>query len=337
MAPWKQTLVAALAVGALFLPGSATVSTATADGPIVIRYASLAPGGSSFGKVLKAWGRSVKKETEGRVEIRFYAGGSQGDERDFIRKVRAGQLDAAGVTTTGLGMLVRPILVLTAPGLLTEYEDLYRVRELLRERFEKLFREAGFELLAWGDGGYNRLFSVAPFAKPDDLKKMRPWGWKDDPVFSGYLATIGANPVRVGAPEVYPGLQTRMIDIVPASAITAIAFQWHTKLKYVAKQHLNILVGGSIIDAKKYGQLTDVDQRILKETAVRGAKANDKLVVRDDAKGYRAMLERGIDEIDLSANQAAWDAVAKETRQRLVGRVYSKSLLESVSALALKK
>ena len=136
----------ALAVGALFIPGAATSSTATADGPIVIRYASLAPAGSSFGKVLKAWGRSVKKETEGRVELRFYPGGSQGDERDFIRKVRAGQLDAAGVTTTGLGMLVRPILVLTAPGLLTEYADLYRVRESLRERFEGLFREAGFEL-----------------------------------------------------------------------------------------------------------------------------------------------------------------------------------------------
>lgn len=326
----------ALAVATLFLPGGAAVPTATADGPIVIRYASLAPSGSSFGKVLKAWGRSVKKETEGRVELRFYSGGSQGDERDFIRKVRAGQLDAAGITTTGLGMLVRPILVLTTPGLLTEYEDLYRVRESLRERFEELFRESGVELLAWGDGGYNRLFSATPFAKPDDLKRMRPWGWKDDPVFNAYLAVIGANPVRVGAPEVYPALQTRMIDIVPASAIIAIAFQWHTKLNYMAKQHLNILVGGSIVDARKFDQLTEGDQRVLKETAVRGAKANDKLVVRDDTKGYQAMLERGIKEVDLSAHQAAWDAVAKKTRQRLVGRVYSKSLLDNVTKLAGK-
>ena len=121
MSSWKHSLVVALAAAALFLPGSA-VSNAAADGPIVIRYASLAPPGSAFGKILKAWGRQYKKETEGRSELRFYTGGSQGDERDFIRKIRAGQIDAAGITTTGMGMIVRPILVLTAPGLITEME-----------------------------------------------------------------------------------------------------------------------------------------------------------------------------------------------------------------------
>jgi TRAP-type C4-dicarboxylate transport system substrate-binding protein len=70
MARWKGLLAAVLAFAALCIPGSTSLPTAAADGPIVIRYASLAPGNSSFGKVLKAWNRSVKKETEGRVEIR---------------------------------------------------------------------------------------------------------------------------------------------------------------------------------------------------------------------------------------------------------------------------
>ena len=103
MRTWKHLLVVALATAAPLLPGSA-ISNASADGPVVIRYASLAPAGSAFGKILKAWGRQFKKETEGRAEIRFYTGGSQGDERDFIRKMRAGQIDAAGITTTGMGM-----------------------------------------------------------------------------------------------------------------------------------------------------------------------------------------------------------------------------------------
>ena len=126
----------ALAVAALFLPGS-PASNAAADGPIVIRYASLAPPSSAFGKILKAWGRTFKKETEGRAELRFYTGGSQGDERDFIRKIRAGQIDAAGITTTGMGMVVRPILVLTAPGLITEMEQLYHVRTALRRSLRR--------------------------------------------------------------------------------------------------------------------------------------------------------------------------------------------------------
>jgi len=333
---WKHSLVVALAVAALFLPGS-PASNAAADGPIVIRYASLAPPSSAFGKILKAWGRTFKKETEGRAELRFYTGGSQGDERDFIRKIRAGQIDAAGITTTGLGMVVRPILVLTAPGLITEMEQLYHVRAALRGRFEEMFQEAGFELLTWGDGGKNRLFSAKPFAKPSDLKSMRPWAWKDDPVFAGYLGVIGANPVRVGANEVYGGLQTRMIDTVPSSCIMAVAIQWYTKLNYMAKQNLNVLVGGSIVKHEVFARLTPGDQKILLDTAERGARAMDKIVIRDDERAYQTLLSRGLIEVDLSPHKAEWDAVAKTARDQLAGRVYSKSLLAQVTALAAEK
>jgi len=333
---WKHLLAVALAVAALFLPGS-QVSNAAADGPIVIRYASLAPPSSAFGKILKAWGRTFKKETEGRAELRFYTGGSQGDERDFIRKIRAGQIDSAGITTTGMGMVVRPILVLTAPGLITEMDQLIHVRTELRSRFEEMFRESGFELLTWGDGGKNRLFSVNPFARPSDLKSGRPWAWKDDPVFAGFLGVIGANPVRVGANEVYGGLQTRMIDTVPSSCIMAVAIQWYTKLNYMAKQNFNILIGGSIIKKEVFDRLTPGDQKILLDTAERGARAMDKIVIRDDDKAYRTLVERGIQEVDLSPYQAEWDAVAAKAREQLAGRVYSKSLLAEVTKLASEK
>ncbi len=323
-----------LVLGASSFPGGVFVSAAAPDSPIIIRYATLAPPGSSFGKVLRAWGRTLKKQTEGRVTLRLYGGGSQGDERDVLRKMRAGQLDAAGVTTTGLGMLVRPVLVLTVPGLLTEYDELHRVRMKLRGRFNTLFERAGVQLLAWGDGGKNRLFSTRIIAKPDDLKHARPWAWKDDPVFAEFIRVIGANPVRVGAMEVYPGLQTRMIDVAPASCIAAVAFQWHTRLKYMAKDNLSVILGGSIITQEKFDALSPDDQRILVDTAERTARASDKIVRRDDMTAYQSMLKRGIEEIDTSPHKAAWDAVALETRKRLAGRVYSKSLLEAVQAEA---
>ena len=336
MRAWNYLLLVAFAAAALFLP-SGPISDVSADGPLVIRYASLAPPGSAFGKILKAWGRQFKKETEGRAEIRFYTGGSQGDERDFIRKIRAGQLDAAGITTTGMGMVVRPILVLTAPGLITEFDQLIHVRTQLRDRFEAMFHDAGFELLTWGDGGKNRLFSTEPFARPEDLKSRRPWAWKDDPVFAGFLSAIGANAVRVGANEVYGGLQTRMIDTVPCSAIMAIAIQWYTKLNFMAKQNFNIIVGGSIIKQEVFNQLTPKDQEILLNTAERGARAMDKIVLRDDAKAYQTLVERGINVVDLSPHQAEWDAISKKAREQLAGRVYSKSLLAQVTQLASEK
>lgn len=319
-----------LAASAFLLPGAVSSPQASADGPIVIRFASLAPAGSGFMKISKAWNRSVKKETENRVELRFYSGGSQGDERDFVRKMRVGQMDGAGISTTGLGMVARPVLVLTAPGLLVEYEQLKRARTELNDRFTKMFKDAGFVLLNWGEAGKNRLFSMEEFARPSDLKSVRPWAWKDDPVFAEFINAIGANPVRLGLPEVYGGLQTRMVDTVPASALAAVALQWYTRLKYMAKDNFNIMIGGGIVTQQKFDELSEHDQKVLFSTSARAAKANDTLVRRDDGRAYASLVARGMIEVDTAAYKAEWDAVAKKARENLVGRVYSKSLLEAV-------
>ncbi|MGB5285042.1 MAG: hypothetical protein WBN29_11065, partial [Polyangiales bacterium] len=79
------------------------------------------------------------------------------------------------------------------------------------------------------------------------------------------------------------------------------------------------------------------DQKILLDTAERGARAMDKIVSRDDDKAYRTLVERGIQEVDLSPYQAEWDAVAAKAREQLAGRVYSKSLLAEVTKLASEK
>ncbi len=314
--------------------GGSRTPHAEADGKTVIRYATIAPGGSAFGKVLKAWGRSLSKGTEGRVELRYYAGGSQGDERDFIRKMRAGQMDAAGVTTIGLGIIVRPALVLSAPGVIENYEDLARVRAKMNERFEKMFEDAGFVLLNWSDAGKGRIMSTVPILRPADLKMARPWAWKDDPIFSEFLKVVGANPVRLGVPEVYAGLQTKMIDVVPSSALAALALQWFTKLKYMSKDSFGIILGASIVKKEKFDQLSQGDQQILRETAKRAAEALDKVVRRDDAKAFDVLLERGIELLDTGPYRAEWEQAAKETRDRLTGRIFSKSLLAEVEAAA---
>ena len=329
----KSWFVFGLAVACL-LVGGARGQHAEADGKTIIRYATLAPAGSAFGKILKAWGRSLSKETEGRVEFRYYSGGSQGDERDFVRKMRAGQMDAAGVTTTGLGIVVRPVLVLSAPGVIETYEELGRVREKMNERFAEMFEEAGFVLLAWSDAGKGRLMSMDPILKPTDLKAHRPWAWKDDPMFAEFLKVVGANPVRLGVPEVYAALQTKMVDVVPSSAIGAVALQWYTKLNYMDKDSFGIILGASVVKREKFDQLSPADQKVLRDTAVRAAEALDQVVRRDDAKAYDVLLGRGIQEVDTSPYRADWDKAAADTRERLTGRIFSKSLLADVQAAA---
>ena len=331
----KRSWVVFVMTAACLLVGG--TPSADAEGKTVIRYATLAPSGSTFGKILKAWSRSLEKETDGRVELRYYSGGSQGDERDFIRKMRAGQMDAAGVTSTGLGIIVRPVLVLSSPGLIETYDELERVREKMTPRFDEMFREAGFELLAWADAGKGRIMSTMPILRPSDLKKARPWVWKDDPIFAEFLKVVGANGVRLGVPEVYAALQTKMVDVVPNSAIGAVALQWYTKLKYMSKDSFGIVMGASVIKKEKLDQLSAEDQAVLKSTAARAGAALDRVVRRDDAKAYQVLIDRGIEVLDTGPYRAEWEEAALQTRERLVGRIFSRSLLEEAEAAAKGK
>ena len=331
----RYTLVLALALTALFVPGRPSVSQAETAPTTTIRIASLAPPGSSFVKVLKAWSRTLQKETEGRVELRVFSGGSEGSDRDLVNRMKAGKLDAAGVATTGLSMVAPELQVLTAPGLLTTDEQLDRVRDKLDARLQKMIEKGGFKLLAWGDGGKNRVFSGEAFNAPADLAGKAAWAGKDNPVALAYVQALGSNPVRVGSTGVFPGLEDGTLEVVPASAMAAVAFQWYTKLKYMSSSNFNIIVGGSLISQKKFNELSPADQQALLDTAKRAASKLDQIVARDDARAYKTLLGRGITEVDASANQAAWDAVAKKARERLAQRgVYSKSLLKTVEAAA---
>ncbi|MBW2224858.1 MAG: TRAP transporter substrate-binding protein DctP, partial [Deltaproteobacteria bacterium] len=245
-----------------------------------------------------------------------FSGGSEGSDRDLVKRIKTGKLDAAGVATTGLSMVAPELQVLTAPGLLTDDAQLDRVREKLDAKLQKLIEDGGFKLLAWGDGGKNRVFSATEFGAPADLSAKPGWAGKDNAVALAYVTALGTNPV-------------------PASAMAAVAFQWYTRLKYVTSTNFNIIVGGSIISKKKFNELSKADQKTLVDTAKRAASRLDQIVGRDDARAYTTLLGRGITEVDTSANQAAWDAAAKKAREQLAQRgVYSKSLLKAVEAAA---
>jgi TRAP-type C4-dicarboxylate transport system substrate-binding protein len=327
----ELVLTLSLAFAAFAVPGS-ILNDVAADQAVELRFATLAPNGSSWMKVFNAWDRTIQEQTKNGLKLRFYAGGSQGDERDFIRKMRAGQVDGASVTTMGLSQLVRSTLVLTVPGVLSEYEELDRVRAALSTRFDQMFDQAGYKVLAWGDVGKTRLFSTERIERPSELKQLRPWAWKDDLIFTEFLKVVGANAVRLGVPEVYPGLQTRMIDTLPASALAAVSMQWYTRLSYVSKRNSGIIVGATVIRKDKLESLSEEHRKVLLETSRRVEAALQNSIRRDDANAYDTMLKRGMIEVDTQAHRAEWEAVNQQVRERLVGRVYPKSLLEDVIA-----
>lgn len=330
----RTWIVGLLALALATLPG-ATPRHADAQEAISLRIATLAPRGSAWMRVFDAWNNSLRTRTNNRLQFQFFPGGSQGDERDVIRKIRNGQLDGGAFTSTGLGQVVRPVLVLQAPGVVENYQQLDRARTAMAAEFGAQFQEGGMRLLGWGDVGQGRIFSNRPILRPMDLRQVRPWQWRDDSMFGEFLSVVGATGVQLGVPEVLPALSTGQVDTVIASATAASALQWHTRVTHVTQQANAILVGATLMSQARYASLPPDLQQALDETSAQAHTALVRRIRQDDDRYFTTLTtQHGLTAVDTSPHTAEWRNAAQQTRERLAGRIYPRELMERVMAAA---
>jgi TRAP-type C4-dicarboxylate transport system substrate-binding protein len=330
----KLLWVVALIVGVVALPNLARVSAA---GTTNIRLATLAPAGSSWDKVFRAWGNSLKEQTGGAVQIQIFAGGIVGDEKDAIRKMRNKQMDASGLTSIGLGQIARPVTILQLPGIFENYAQLNKVRDKMAGEFEGMFLKENFRLLGWGDAGLGRVFSKRAILRPADYKSVRPWVAKDDPTLPVLLKMIGANGVALGIPEVFPALQTGMVDTVLASAIAAVALQWFRYVTHMSKDTSIAIVGATLVREDLFKTLAPDHQKILVETGKKAHALLIQQVQKEDQAAYKTLLSRGMIEFDPLGTpelKAEWTKINNELIEKLTGQIFPKDLLDRVRAAA---
>lgn len=318
----------------IFAADGTVPEEADAQETVTIRLATVAPRGSAWMRGFDQWNRRLQAETDGKVRLQIYPGGAAGDERTVVRKLRAGQLDAAAMTTTGLGLIARPVLVLQAPGVIENYAQLDAVRSELDDELEAEFDGAGFKLLGWGDAGLTRLFSKHRILRPQQLREVRPWVWRDSPVFVEFLRAAGANGVPLALPEVLAGLSTDRVDTVPGSALAAVALQWFTQVRYVSEQASGVIVGALVLRKEVYESLDEDSRRALMETSGGNSDRLTRAIRQADQRAYSMLVQRGITPVDNGPHRAEWEAVAEQAKQRLTGRLWPAELLRRVERIA---
>ena len=319
----------------LLISGDSFTNQARAEATHQLRIATLAPRQSPLGDIYQTFKIGMKKATDGQVHVKMYYGGVAGDEISVVRKMRVGQLDGALITSTGLSALVRQVLVMEAPGLIRSYPELDAVREDLAPQLEALFDKAGYKLVAWGDAGKTRIFSTSKIYSPSDLQNVRPWVWRDSATMRAFIKAAGANGVLLNLPEVYSALQTGIIDTVIASSVGVLAFQWHTKLKTMAKQAGGIVTGAFVIRKDHLATLPQEARDYLEEVS---GETEDRLRVEGrkiDDEAAQTLSER-LKVINLFRAQRQWEEVQFTARESLVGRMYSRALLTRVQEILHK-
>ncbi|WP_372522470.1 TRAP transporter substrate-binding protein DctP [Sulfuricaulis sp.] len=267
---------------------------AHAEEAYVLKFATLAPQGSTWMNIITDWANKVEKESQGRLKFKLYGGGVSGDEPDVLRKIRFGQLHGGAMTGHGIGYIYSPTRVLEIPFLFSSYDEVDHVRAQLMPEIREGFHQNGFELLGWMEVGFIQLFSRAPIYSIDDMKKSRIWLWQGDPLGTAFFEASGLSPVPLPITEVFTSLSTGLIDTTIAPPLGAIALQWFTKTPYMTSMPVMDGIGGLIVSRKFFDGLPNDLQKLLRRT---GEEAGARLLVetrRDNEKSLAVLKQHGV-------------------------------------------
>jgi len=210
-------------------------NVAQAQKTVVIRTATLAPSNSKWGEELRKGAAEVARKTGGKVKIKYYFDGSQGDEGQAVTKMSLGQLDSVAVTTVGLSKKMRAFRLFDLPGVIKTDGQLASARYLW-QWYQKKMMKKGFQLGPMGKVGPVKLFSTFPITSASDIGKCKAWIWPGHKIASAYGKNLGiTNQVRVGVPDVLRKLRSGDITCLMAPPYALLVLQWHTKVKHMVK------------------------------------------------------------------------------------------------------
>lgn len=316
-------------LGAALVMGLLTASPAFAE--VELRIASLAPAGSASMRELERAADEIRNKTSGRVTLKYFPGGQQGDERDFVRKINLAQLDGAFVSGVGLSMIDESIRVLEAPGLFESAEELDYVADKMWPYFEKKFESKGFSLLDRGEIGPVYFMTKDRADSIAGLKSARLWLWGDDALMGALYRKIGLNGVPLAMPEVDAALTTGRISGCYGAPLAAVNLQWFTKIRFMNSMPVQIGIGATVLSMRPLRQISAEDRKTIESVSRAAAKKLRKTMRKANDDARSVMTRRGVTIVPPAGSmEQDFARFAAAARQELTGKMFSQPELDSV-------
>lgn len=323
----RRSLAAVLcAVCVLFAFGQAHAQQYT------IKFATIATEGSTWMNVLHDYDQAIRKESNGRMGFKIYAGGVQGEDKDVMRKIRLGQLHSAGVTGVGLGEVSSKLRILDSPFLFKNYQEVDYFHSVFDPELQEDVKKNDYVLLGWAEVGFVYVFTNTPVRTVADMNGVKMWMWEGDVIAEAAFRALGINPIPLSVTDVLTSLQTGLINGAYTSPLAALVLSWNTRVKYMMGTPLADAAGGVVISKKKFDSLPADCQEILIRNGQKYLGELTRKSREENAAAIVTMKKNGLQVIDITSDKTLreFDATGKTARKSLVGKLYDQAFLDRV-------
>jgi TRAP-type transport system periplasmic protein len=295
---------------------------------VTIKLGTLAPQGSTWHNLLKEMGERWSEASGGKVKLRIYAGGTQGNEGDMVRKMSVGQLQAGAITNVGMHDIVKEPQALSVPGMINSEAEFATVFPKVEGQLEKLLASKGYVVLHWSQIGFIRIFCTKPYQTPAEISDAKMFVWDGDPGSVDAWKAAGFRPVVLSSTDVVPSLQTGMVNCianVPLYFLTARLFERANQMMDVPWGYL---IGASIVRKDAWDKVpADVRPKLLAIARELGARVDAEVKkLNDDA--IAAMKKQGLTVVKV--DPAPWRAAAEKAWPVVRGKVIPAPFFDEV-------
>lgn len=297
---------------------------------IKLKVGVLAPDGTTWATNLKKLGKEISKATDGDVKIKYYFGGSQGDEEDVLRKIRIGQLQGGVFTGKTLGEIYGDFRVLEVP--FNFKGDRAKAKKALIDMADHIndgFKKNGFVNLGLSEIGSVYFVSNKPIKSLNDLKGIKIWAWQGDKLVDTFVSEMNLVSVPLALPDVLSSLSTGIIGAAYAPPLAILALQWNTKVSHLLDLPLTYSFGAFLIGNKAFSKVPKKHQAKVIEISNKYIKEINEGNFNDNKQAMTGLQLSGIKFTKLDqADIKIADEIRVKILKKLEGPLFSKKSLQ---------
>ena len=213
----KRRMFKMMAAVTMTMAGAVFGTTAMADEQVVLTYAEVNNIDSQDAQVAEYFKERLEELTEGAVTIDIQSGGVLGSENDIVDGMVGGigTVDMARISCSMLSNYNATLsTLLTLPYVIESRDHYYKVIETeLGERIMNEPQELGLGIrgVFMLEEGFRDFFFTENIEGIDDFKNLKI-RVNSDPILTGIVENLGANPTVISSSEVYTSLQSGVVD-----------------------------------------------------------------------------------------------------------------------------
>ena len=250
------------------------------------------------------------------LEIQIFPSGSLFKAKEQWTPMTRGQLDMIVYPLAYAGGRVPATNLTLMPALVKNHDHANRINESpFMEKIEELLNEDGVVTVAkgWLAGGFAS--TKGCIRKPADVKglQIRAAGKSFEQMLEGAGASIAAMP----SSEIYPAMQTGVLDATNTSSSSFVSYRIYEQVKCYTPAAGNVLwfmYQPVLMSKASYDKLNDAQKEALAAAAKKAEAYYTAEGSKQDSDSIAVFKENGVEIAELSDEDfAEWQKLAMET------------------------